>query len=372
MSLAVLGGIGRGLQEGSQYVRQRRMDDATLDLRNQQLQLQRDQLNQQTKESEARLSLLNEEAGWKRSDRSRAEAEVARQTAYNTLYSSVVKELGADADPLSIRATVGQRWAESGQARSDELQPLLEASSELRKRGLMQAFETGDIPTIEAALSKQSGKPLRLTVRPTKDAMGLPDRIFSVVGPDGKPVSEMSEAQLGMLIGVDRMSQKKAQAELLKTGSEIKENEAQAVSARAAAGASSAQAGKYKAETEQTKLENEGLAALDPKLRTTKKGADNLPPEGKLAKYLVQVGRAETEGQAIDLIRKDKLLGETIRIMSNDVSALRDPEGAMARASKMVDAATAPAEKRYTPEEAKRLPKGTRFLATDGVYRVVP
>lgn len=372
MSLAVLGGIGRGLQEGSQYVRQRRMDDAILDLRNQQLQLQRDQLAQQTKESDARLSLLNEEAGWKRADRGRAEAEAARQTAYNTLYSSVVKELGPDADPLNIRATVGQRWAESGQAKPDELQPLLEASSELRKRGLMQAFETGDIPTIEAALSKQSGKPLRLAVRQSKDALGLPDRVFSVLGPDGKPVSEMSEAQLGMLIGVDRMTQKKAQAELLKTGSEIKENEAQAVSARAAAGASSAQANKYKQEARQTELENEGLAAMDPKVRTTKKGGESLSPEEKLANFLVRAGRAADTGQAFDLIRKDKLMGETIRLMSNDVTAMRDPEAAMARASKMIDAATAPPEKRYTPEEAKRLPKGTRFLATDGVYRVVP
>lgn len=381
MSLAVLGGIGRGLQEGSQFVRQRRMDDATLDLRNQQLQLQKDQLAQQTKESDARLSLLNEEAGWKRTDRAAAENELKRKSAYNNLYGSVVKELGPDADPLNIRATVGQRWAESGLAKAEEMEPLLTAASDLRKRGLMQAFETGDIATIETALSKQSGKPMKLAVRQTKDALGLPDRVFSVLGPDGKPVSEMSEAQLGMLIGVDRMAQKKAQAELVKTASEVQENKAQASAAQAAAGASSAQAGKYRAETTQTDLENEGLRALDPKVRGTKAGAGSETPDMKNAKFMVQVGLAATPGEAFQKLQQDKLLGETVRLMSNDVTAMRDPEAAFARARKMVESSSVPVPaaaptpgqpvKVGSVAEAKSLPKGTRFIAPDGKTRIV-
>lgn len=376
MSLSVLGGIGRGLQEGSQFVRQRRMDDATLDLRNQQLDLQRNQLAQQTKESDARLSMLNEEANWKRTDRGRAEAEAARQAEYGSLLSQTMQEMGPDADPLSVRITAGERWVKAGKAKPGELEEIMKANGEFRQRGLLQAFETGDLPTIEGLLAKQMKRNVRVTVQQTKDAFGFPDRIFTVVGDDGKPLSQLSESQLGFMMGVDRSTQKKTQAELAKTASEIGENNAQAVSARASAGASSAQAGKYKEEARQTQLENEGLSALDPKLRTTKASGSSETSEMKNARFMVQVGLAKTPAEAFTKLQQDKLLGETVRLMSNDVTAMRDPEGAFNRARAMVQAGgseptTGPVKVNST-EEAKALPKGTKFVAPDGKVRVVP
>jgi hypothetical protein len=328
--LAVLGGIGRGLQEGSQYVRQRRMDDATLDLRNQQLQLQRDQLDQQTKESDARLSLLNEEAGWKRSDRGRAEAEMQRRGVLDKIVTDTWSELGVDADPLAVNAEIFKRSAASGLARREELEPLIGHAKQFRQRGITAALRTGNMDAVTKAMSDAIGEPVRIQVAPAKDEFGRPDRVFTVVGNDGKPRGSMNTMQIASLLGADDiLADEERRVKREEVVSKTEENRAQAGAARAAAGASSAQAGKYRAETEGRRLENEGLAAVDPQRRVT--AAKDAPAAVREAEWY-RTATAEQRA-AFDQVKKlsddPKVAAEAIRLMATSLDP-KTPEQAVA------------------------------------------
>lgn len=318
--LDVLGGIGKGLMQGSQFIHQARQSQQQQDLNN------------------AKLSLLQEEADWKRQERESATNERQRLAELDQLSVQTWQEMGPDADPLQVSSEVFKRTLASGKARRSEIEPLLASVKELRQRGVTQALRLGDPGKLGEALSSSFGQ--RVSIQPTKgkDEFGRDSQLFAVMGEDGQPIKTFTMMQLGSILGADDiLADQERQLKMEETRSKAVENQAQAGAAKASAAASYANAGKYNEQTRGERLANEGLAALAPAERA-RAGRGSGGPDGPLstmgkeAADLVSAGLAKDVGEAMEMIRTDRSLGEALRIAAESPTFFTLPESQKAAA----------------------------------------
>lgn len=176
--LATLGGIGQGLMQGSTFIQNKNMQDA-------------------------RLGMLEEEQGWKRSDRQAADQEQQRKAKFDQLYADTWNEFGVDADPLQVSSEVFKRSVATGQAKREELEPLLAGVRQMRQRGITNAIRMGDGEALANVFSQQFGRPVQVQTQMSKDALGHPMPMFSIVGEDGAVLQQLDALQVGSILGAD-------------------------------------------------------------------------------------------------------------------------------------------------------------------------
>lgn len=339
--LNLLGGIGKGLMTGSQFIQQKNAQD---------MQLQQNQ---------ARLGMLQEDMNWQRQDRAEKQAEKTRLAELDQIAASTWSEMGPEADPLQVSSEIFKRSVTSGKAKRAEIEPLLKSVKELRQRGVTAALRMGDAGKLGDALSQSFGR--RVSVQPTQgaDEFGRPSQLFTVMGEDGTPLRSFTMMQLGSILGADDiLADQERQLKLEELRSKSVENEAQAVAARASAGASGAQAGKYRAETEQVRLENTGLAALAPAERARSKSG-NIPAAIQEAEWF----RAATPEQkaAYERVKKisddPRVASEAMRLLTADAQIMggMTPETAVQKVQQTYDLASGRA-----PTKAPAAPQGPR------------
>lgn len=176
--LAALGGLGAGLMAGSNFIQNKNMQDA-------------------------RLGMLQEQQSWQREDRQAQQAELKRKAQFDQIYADEWNTQGPDADPLQVATNIFKRSVATGQARRDELEPLLAGVKEMRQRGITTAIRMGNGPALEGAFSQQFGQPVQVQTRMTKDQFGHQVPVFLIVGQDGKVLQQLDALQVGSILGAD-------------------------------------------------------------------------------------------------------------------------------------------------------------------------
>lgn len=231
IGLDVLGGIGKGLMQGTQFVQQKNMQD-------EQLALQMRQASELSQMRQAQAARLDEDQQWQRQDRARLEQERQQQADYQTLFREVAGELGENATPETLGAEVLKRGLRSGRIPQAEVQPLMAQASKLRALGVTNAFRRGDVAELSRIMSGpgQYNRPVRMELSKGQDEFGQPSDRYRVVDETGQTLADFSPLQLGSILGADDLLDEYEQRTKIKQAqSATRENEAQARAADALA-----------------------------------------------------------------------------------------------------------------------------------------
>lgn len=301
--LNILGGLAQGISQGL----------------NNTMTIQNNRARQ--KESDARLSMLQDEHNWKQQQREAQKQEQERADTYGKLQMRIRSEYG-DRPREEQEAMIVKYGLETGLMRPEEYDSAMKSKAELDRmgvtNGLKQAFMTGDA----SALSKAYG--IEIQAKPFKNQWGENDLAF--VLPNG---NQLTASQFAALEGVDLFA---------KMQQEQREN-AKAVGGiakdKAAASASYASANSANALARQRGLENKGLAALTPEQRATRGSGGAAGPQstiGKEAADMVRMGLADDEGSALKMLRADKSLSQAVQIVMNNPVSISRSESELASA----------------------------------------
>lgn len=289
--LALLGGVGKGLLAGSQFVQNKNQQDA-------------------------RLGMLQEQHQASMDDRKREGEERERSDMFGRLQMNIRSQY-SDRPREEQEAMIVEQGLKAGIMKPAEYEQAMQTKAKLDKLGLTEelkkAYTTGDV----SGLSKRYGTPLNIAK--FKNQWGEDDVMISTPTGQQLPFSWFASIE-----GVDAFAKmQEAQQEAAKTRSEITENQAQAIAARASAGASSARSGLYHEQTRGERLSNEGLAALAPAERTRASraaGGEGATALQKDAAYLVRNGLAPDLAAAVERLRSDP--GEsTVRNLTAQILA---------------------------------------------------
>ncbi|MCK0511947.1 hypothetical protein [Aromatoleum buckelii] len=215
--LDLLGGLGKGLMQGSQFIQQKNTQDAQL--RNQETHLQQNQ---------ARLDMLNEEHGWNRDQQAVKKLEAERQARVRGIHAKRWREAGPDADPVAVNAGIFSDLAASGDLAPDQIEQLMPAVNRFRESGLIGAIKSRDPVRLKSGIESMYGAGATFSTAPGKDEFGGKTTVFTILGPDGKPSDVLTEAGLGALVGVsDMRDEQERQLKLRELHSRTVENQAQ-------------------------------------------------------------------------------------------------------------------------------------------------
>lgn len=218
--LSILGGVGEGLQRGAAFIHQARQQSA-----HQQRQDAILQMNQER------------HAAWQQ-QQEREQKDRERLEGWNTLAMQIDTEY-ASLDPIDRNAMKIRYGVDTGLIAPSEFQALQQEAAQLRSAGLLDDILAGNLDGVARKFSERFGRPV--TVATTQDANGR--RIYRLNDADGRTMRELTDEQLGVVLGMDRLVrlgevERKGQEHALgveKTRSEIGENRAQARAADALA-----------------------------------------------------------------------------------------------------------------------------------------
>lgn len=213
--LSILGGIGQGLMQGSQFMAQQRERDAN------------------RKFNTARLGMLEEQHGWKQEDRAAQQAEQARTGQLTTAYRGLVDE-GMQPGTPDFYREYSKRTFQF--AKPDELEALDAKIKGLEQTEIGNALLMQDAERFAQLYAGKVGEPVQVTQTQGQDAFGNPQPIWGAVGQSGKTYFQLPTSELGAIYGRKEMLDiAKHRAEQVKTHSAVRKNEAQAGAARAMA-----------------------------------------------------------------------------------------------------------------------------------------
>lgn len=224
--LDVLGGIGKGLMQGSEFIQKRQEHADNARLREQYLSNQKQQ-----------LGLQAEQHQWKADEQKRQAADRERLQGYQTLSMRIDTEY-ADRTPAERNAMKLKHGFDTGLIPPAEFEKLQTATEKLESEGLLGDLLAGNAEALSAKFSRKLGRPV--TVQAAKGERG---NVYQIVGDDGAVLRQMDEEQLGAVFGmkalldlgeVGRKNEKHA-ADLHQTQSVTQRNQAQAGAASALA-----------------------------------------------------------------------------------------------------------------------------------------
>lgn len=306
--LNILGGIGQGLQQGVGFMQQKKLQD------------------EQVRQSQARLSMLEEEQNWKRQQREAEKAEQERLSQYNNEYRTLAGEM--EMGTPDFYRELSKRTFKF--AKPDELEALDKKLKDLEGSELGDALLYGDTDKASSVFTRKFGEPVQIVQQAGKDAFGNPQPVWSAVGQSGRQYFSMPAAELGALHGRKEMLDiAKSRREDAKALGEVSRD-------KAAASASYASAGAANALARQRNLESEGLAAIPAKDRASRasggKGDSPLSTMGKEAADMVRMGLADDEGSALKMLRADKSLSQAVQIVMNNPVSISKSESELASA----------------------------------------
>lgn len=297
--LDVLGGIGKGLMQGSEFIQKRQEHADNARIRDQYLANQKAQLDLQTEQHQ-----------WKADEQKRQAADRERLQGYQTLSMRIDTEY-ADRTPAERAAMKLKHGFETGLIPHDEFQKLQTATQQFEREGLMGDLLAGNVKGIAAKFSQKLGRPVSVDIQ-----QGKAGNTYRLTDEDGSFLREVNDEQIGMIFGMKELM------DLGEVGRKNEQHAAAVAKDRAAASASYANAGKYEEETKGQKLKNEGLAALAPaeRGRASSGGGSNGPqsPIGREAHDLYAAGLAKSLGEATEMARADRSLGEAAGILKDD------------------------------------------------------
>lgn len=349
--LNILGGIGQGLMAGSQFVQQKRTQDKTVAM------------------NEKRLGMLEEQQGWQREEHGVKKAEQQRLLSFQNEYRSLAGEM--QPGTIDFYRELSKRSFKY--AKPEEIEALDSKIKSLESSELGEALLLGNTDKAGKLFSSKFGEPVEIQQVAGKDNFGNPQPVWTAVGQSGKQYFSMPAAELGALYGRKEMLDvMKERREGAKTQSEITENIAQAGAARGQAASSHAAAGKYKQEAEGQRLENEGLAALDPAARAATKSGSNLPTAVQEAMWLSgATPELQRFYERVKKITNDPDIAKAAVILQRDDPAGRFTPQTAVKAVR--DTYRLAAEVQVdTPEQAAKFPPGTVFQTPDGRRLRVP
>lgn len=217
--LNLLGGIGKGLMAGSEFILKQREHEQTGAYR----RAAADYYKQRTASDQAKLQQDNDER---------------QQLAdYSALLQETAAELGPDVAPETLGAEVLRRGLAAGRIPRTELEPLLGHARKARQLGITQALRLGDVGRLGEIFSAQYKKPVDMGLVEGKDELGRPTNLYRITDHEtGQPIGQLTPMQLGSLFGADDLlAEEEQKLKLQKAHSEIRENEAQAGAAEALA-----------------------------------------------------------------------------------------------------------------------------------------
>lgn len=316
--LATLAGIGQGLMQGSQFVQHQNLQNA-------------------------RLGMLEEQQGWARQDREAQQAEQQRMAQMAQLHRQAWQEAGPEADPLEVGSMVFRRAVQSGFAKPEEIEQLSGQVQQLRQRGILKAVRTGDLNALSDVFSREFGRPVQVRIGMGDDGFGGRAPVYSVVGQDNRPLMQMTAPQVGALLGLDELMAEQERA------AGIAGKQATAEKDRAAASKYRAEAGNVGREkqgditfAEYQKLSPEERAAYGEFKGAGKGSGESLTSDAKNARYMVQVGLAETEAEAFQVLRDDSNMRHILALMAQNPRAAADPQRAYREAESLVKGGRTP------------------------------
>lgn len=224
--LDVLGGIGKGLMQGSQFIHEARRADEAKQLRQQQIEMQKQQLQMQ-----------GEQHQWKADEQKRLAADRERLQGYQTLSQTIDTEY-SELSPAQRNAMKLKYGHETGLIAHDEFQKLQAAAQQFEREGLMSDLISGNSQGIAAKFSQKLGRPISVDVQ-----QGKSGNTYRLTGDDGSVLRELNDEQIGMLLGMKELADlgeigrkdEKHAAYLNQTQSAIQRNQAQAGAASALA-----------------------------------------------------------------------------------------------------------------------------------------
>lgn len=224
--LDVLGGIGKGLMQGSEFIQKRQEHADNARIRDQYLANQKAQLGLQTEQHQLKAD-----------EQKRQAADRERLQGYQTLSMRIDTEY-ADRTPAERAAMKLKHGFETGLIPHDEFQKLQTATERLDSEGLLGDILTGNAQALGAKFSQKLGRPV--TARAAKGERG---NVYQIVGDDGAVLRQLDEEQLGAVFGmktlldlgeVGRKNEKHA-ADISQSQSTTRRNQAQAGAASALA-----------------------------------------------------------------------------------------------------------------------------------------
>jgi hypothetical protein len=297
--LSALGGIGRGVMQGSQFVRQGRAD-------------------------------ARQQADWEfqQGQRERQLQEQARLDAINQIGFDVQKE-NPNADSLFLGQEQVRRAIAAGLYKAEEMEAAGRASQVFDHRNLQRSLMAGDDDGIRAAVERAGFE--YTGQQKGVDAYGNPETFYGLAK-DGQKLNSLARRELGGFFGLaqtylDQLDaperraaeKRKSLLDSTKTLAEI-ENKGQHTRTLASqVPLNQARADKATAEAE--------------KARTAREKDDGpLSPEGKLAADMVDIGFAPNKAEAYKIIRTDKATAEAVRIVLNSPTAMGMSREALANA----------------------------------------
>lgn len=328
--LNLLGGIGKGLMAGSQFIQQKNAQD---------MQLQQNQ---------ARLGMLQEDMEWQRQDRAAKQADKKRAEGALAVERKWANEDLADPEKFDAYTREMLPFASA-----EDLKNVRQQSATLRKAVGDQAVDRflygGDLGGFQDALSRYS----------PGAQLSADKGMLKITTPDGKTQDFADARGLATMLkipgAIDRITAyEKARRDAQKDVAEISKTNATGLAALASAEASRASAGKHRAETEQVHLENTGLAALAPAERARSKSG-NIPAAIQEAEWF----RAATPEQkaAYERVKKisddPRVASEAMRLLTADAQIMggMTPETAVQKVQQTYDLASgrAPAKAPAAP-----------------------
>lgn len=313
--LNILGGLAQGISQGL----------------NNTMTIQNNRARQ--KESDARLSMLQDEHNWKQKQREAEKAEQERLSQYNNEYRTLAGEM--EMGTPDFYRELSKRTFKF--AKPDELEALDKKLKDLEGSELGDALLYGDTDKASSVFTRKFGEPVQIVQQAGKDAFGNPQPVWSAVGQSGRQYFSMPAAELGALHGRQEMLDiAKSRREDAKTLGEVSRD-------KAAASASYASAGAANALARQRDVETEGLKAVPPEHRASRgSSGESLTADAKNARYMVSIGLAKDEADAWRKIQLDSNLRHVLGLMSQNPRAMANPQQAFREAQAIVEGGSSP------------------------------
>lgn len=346
--LNILGGIGQGLQQGVGFMQQKRLQD------------------EQVRQSQARLSMLEEEQNWKRKQQQAAEEERQRVGMLEKISQeellSYQEETGKQDldrfDLAEVQARAGKKAFQSGFLPATEYTKAAEIQRQLRESGVADLYMKTAVNDDWDAFNKRFAPMFGgATAKPMGDDI-------LITTPDGRktPVSRIgfeSLLKLDLTASAQESAFKgqKARAEVDKIASEAEENRANAGKLRADARHAGSVAGKnapanvqaaewYSRATPEQRSIFDRINKIE-RAPDVAKAATTIFTEAKKAGEPITIDEARR--QARQLVGVEDAPDEVKPVIGKD--GIAEPKSAAERAA---------------------LPSGTRYRSPDGQIRIVP
>lgn len=351
--LNILGGIGQGLQQGVGFMQQKKLQD------------------EHVRQSQARLSMLEEEQNWKRKQQQTAEEERQRVGMLEKINQEELltyqEETGKTAldrfDLAEVQARAGKKAFQSGFLPSSEYLKAAETQRQLRESGISDLYLktaiNDDWDGFNAQFSKMMGG---ATAKPMGDAI-------VVTRPDGQQ-SQISRIGFESLLKMDLTSnaqkrafeQEEAVAKLDKTRAEAEQSRAQAGKYRAEARDAGRSAGKSAPANVQAAV---WYDSATPEQRAIFDRINKIERQPDVAKAATTVF-----GQLVDrgADPNDPTTITEARRQARILVGVDDEPAAVTKPGVGKDGIPEP----KSAAELKALPSGTKFRAPDGKIKIVP